>query len=177
MSFYKRSLPNANSALLVGITPNDFQNEDPLAGIDFQRKWEQMAYKLGGENYSAPIQLVGDFLANKPSTATGAVTPSYSPCTTLSDLSETLPDFVTETLRLAIPRLDKKLKGFGMYDAVMTAIESRSSSPIRILRDESFQNPAVKGLYPAGEGAGYAGGIISSAIDGLKIAEAITVNR
>ena len=173
MSFYKRNLPNANSALLVGITPQDFQSNDPLAGIEFQRKWEQKAYQLGGENYFAPIQLIGDFLANRPTKATGQVTPSYSPGTTPTDLSRCLPDFVIETLRLAIPKLDNKLKGFAMHDAVMTAVESRSSSPIRILRDETFQSPAVEGLYPAGEGAGYAGGIISAAIDGLKTAEAI----
>ena len=173
MSFYKRNKPNANSALLVGITPQDFQSPDPLAGIDFQRKWEQKAYQLGGENYFAPIQLIGDFLANRPSTSTQQVTPSYSPGTTPTDLSRCLPDFVIETLRLAIPKLDNKLKGFAMHDAVMTAVESRSSSPIRILRDETFQSPTIKGLYPAGEGAGYAGGIISAAIDGLKTAEAI----
>lgn len=173
MSFYRRNLSNANSALLVGVTPKDFQSCDPLAGIDFQRKWEQKAYQLGGENYFAPVQLVGDFLINRPSASTGQVKPSYSPGTKLSDLSGCLPDFVIETLRLAIPKLDNKLKGFADHDAVMTAVESRSSSPIRILRGQTLQSPAVEGLYPAGEGAGYAGGIISSAIDGLKIAEAI----
>ncbi|MCK4888047.1 MAG: hypothetical protein KAS96_11715 [Planctomycetes bacterium] len=176
MSFYKRNRPNANSALLVGLTPEDFQSNDPLAGIDFQRKWEQKAYQLAGENYSAPIQLIGDFLANKPSTETGQVTPSYTPSTTPTDLSRCLPDFVIETLRLAIPKLNNKLKGFADHDAVMTAVESRSSSPVRILRDKTFQSPAVIGLYPAGEGAGYAGGIISAAIDGIKTAEAIVNN-
>jgi len=176
MSFYKRNRPNANSALLVGLTPQDFQSTDPLAGIDFQRKWEQKAYHLGGDNYFAPIQLIGDFLTNRASTSTGQVIPSYSPGVTATNLSGCLPDFAVETLRLAIPKLDNKLKGFAMHDAVMTGVESRSSSPIRILRDETFQSPAVKGLYPAGEGAGYAGGIISAAIDGIKIAEAIAAN-
>jgi len=174
MSFYSRGRPNANSALLVGVTPRDFATTSPLAGIAFQREWEQKAFKTGGSNYFAPVQLVGDFLAGRPSNSLGQVMPSYTPGTTPCSLAECLPGFVAETLRVAVSQMDKKLSGFAMNDAVMTAIESRSSSPIRIVRDETFQSPAVKGLYPAGEGAGYAGGIISTAIDGIKIAEAIS---
>ncbi|MDH4202935.1 MAG: hypothetical protein OEV87_08575 [Phycisphaerae bacterium] len=174
MSSYSRNRPNANSALLVGICPQDFGGTDPLAGIGFQRKWERKAFEVGGGNYFAPVQLVGDFLAGRPSRSPGRVAPSYTPGTTLCNLAECLPEFVVETIRVAIAQMDKKLNGFAMHDAVMTAVESRSSSPIRIVRDESFQSPAAEGLYPAGEGAGYAGGIISSAIDGIKIAEVIS---
>lgn len=173
MSRYARNSSNANSALLVGVAPSDFGSSDPLAGIEFQRKWERKAFALGGSNYFAPVQLVGDFLLGIESKSLGAVKPSYKPGVTPCDLADCLPDFVCETLRKAIPMLEKKLKGFSMYDAVMTAIESRSSSPVRILRDESFQSTSIKGLYPAGEGAGYAGGIISAAIDGIKVAEAL----
>ena len=173
MSFYNRNYPNANSALLVGVSPKDYGSKNHLAGIDFQRKIERKAFETGGNNYFAPVQLVGDFLAGRPSNSIGEVCPSYCPGITPSNLTECLPEFVVETLRLAIPQMDKKVKGFANYDAVMTAVESRSSSPIRILRDETFQSLTVKGLYPAGEGAGYTGGIISSAIDGIKIAEAI----
>jgi uncharacterized FAD-dependent dehydrogenase len=176
MSCYSRNHCNANSALLVGVTTDDFKSTNPLAGIEFQREWERKAFAAGGDNYFAPVQLVGDFLSNRPSNAMGRVRPSYAPGTTPCDLLQCLPGFVVETLRLAIPRMDKKLKGFAMNDAVMTAVESRSSSPVRIIRDETLQSPAVKGLYPAGEGAGYAGGIISAGVDGIKIAEAITRN-
>lgn len=174
MSSYSRNRPNANSALLVGIGPQDFGGPGPLAGIEFQRKWEQKAFETGGGNYFAPVQLVGDFLAGRPSRSPGRVAPSYTPGTTLCNLAECLPEFVVETLRAAVVQMDKKLNGFAMHEAVMTAVESRSSSPVRIVRDEGFQSPAAEGLYPAGEGAGYAGGIISSAIDGIKIAEAIS---
>jgi len=173
MSFYSRNRPGANSALLAEVTPRDFESDSPLAGIDFQRKWEQKAFQLAGQNYFAPVQLARDFLAGRPSRAPGRVLPSYTPGTTFCDLAECLPAFVIDALREAIPQMDKKLKGFALPDAVLTAVESRSSSPLRILRDESFQSPALPGLYPAGEGAGYAGGIISSAVDGLKVAEAI----
>ncbi len=174
MSRYSRNRFNANSALLVGVTPRDFESTNPLAGIEFQRKWERKAFATGGNNYFAPVQLVGDFLSGQPSNSLGQVCPSYTPGITPCDLAECLPGFVIETIRLAIPQMDKKLKGFAMNDAVMTAVESRSSSPIRIVRDETLQSPAIKGLYPAGEGAGYAGGIISTAVDGIKIAEAIS---
>jgi uncharacterized FAD-dependent dehydrogenase len=173
MSVYRRNRPNANSALLVGVGPGDFAAEGPLAGIAFQRFWERKAFEIGGANYFAPVQRVGDFLLSRPSRSLGQVTPSYTPGVTCCDLAEALPDFVTETLRLAIGQLDHKLRGFAMPDAVMTAVESRSSSPVRIVRDETFQNPAVGGLYPAGEGAGYAGGIVSAAVDGIKVAEAL----
>ena len=174
MSVYSRNHPNANSALLVGVGPRDFGGPGPLAGIGFQRTWEQKAFEVGGGNYFAPVQRVGDFLAGRPSRSLGGVTPSYTPGTTPCNLAECLPEFVAETLRAAIVEMDTKLKGFAMPDAVMTAVESRSSSPVRIVRDEAFQSPAAAGLYPAGEGAGYAGGIISSAIDGIKIAEVIS---
>ncbi|MBI9018006.1 MAG: hypothetical protein JEZ07_12175 [Phycisphaerae bacterium] len=175
MSYYKRNCDNANSALLVGIKVEDFPSDHPLAGIEFQRQWEAAAYRLGGSNYHAPIQLVGDFLAHRPSTVIGTVKPSYAPGITPCDLAGCLPEYIIKTIREALPQLDKKLKGFAMADAVMTAIESRSSAPLRILRDkETLQSVTTKGLFPAGEGAGYAGGIISAAIDGIKIAEAIT---
>jgi hypothetical protein len=174
MSRYSRNHLNANSALLVGVDPRDFGSTSPLAGIEFQRKWERKAFEIGGSNYFAPVQLVGDFFSSRPSNSLGEVCPSYTPGVTPCDLAQCLPGFVAETLRLAIPQMDKKLRGFAKNDAVMTAVESRSSSPVRIVRDETFQSPAVKGLYPAGEGAGYAGGIISTAVDGIKIAEAIS---
>lgn len=173
MSRYARSRPNANSALLVGITPADFGGDGPLAGIAFQRMWEQKAFAVGGGDYFAPAQRVGDFLGGKASAAMGDVLPSYTPGVTPCDLADCLPEFAVRTLRKAIVEMDNKLHGFAMPDAAMTAVESRSSSPLRILRDEQFQSISVKGLYPAGEGAGYAGGIISSAVDGLKAAEAI----
>ncbi len=173
MSRYSRNLANANSALLVGVTPRDFGAEGELAGIEFQRKWERKAFEIGGKNYFAPVQLVGDFLLGRASGSLGEVRPSYTPGVTPCDLVECLPGFVVETLRAAIPEMDRKLRGFASNDAVMTAVESRSSSPIRILRDDSFQSQTIRGLYPAGEGAGYAGGIVSAAVDGIKVAEAI----
>ncbi len=173
MSNYHRNRTNANSALLVGVDVEDFEAGSPLAGIEFQRKWEKRAFEVGGSNYFAPVQLVGDFLKGRPSVGIGNVQPSYTPGTTPCDIADCLPDFVVETLREAIPELDKKLRGFAAEDAVMTAVESRSSSPVRILRDETFQSPSFRGLYPGGEGAGYAGGIMSAAVDGIKIAEAV----
>ena len=177
MSFHSRNRPHANSALLVGVTPRDFGSTNPLAGIKFQRTWEHKAFEVGGNNYFAPVQLLADFLACQPSNSLGQVIPTYTPGTRPCDLAECLPEFVVETLRLAIPKMGRRLKGFLLNDAVMTAVESRSSSPIRIIRDETFQSPAVQGLYPAGEGAGYAGGIMSTAIDGVKIAEAISAKQ
>ena len=173
MSHYQRNRPNANSALLVGVKPEDFQHDGPLGGIEFQRHWERRAFEIGGGNYHAPVQRVEDFLAGRASQDIGAVEPSYQPGIRPCDLAECLPDFVTQTLREALPALDRKLKGFADADAIMTGVESRSSSPLRILRDEGLQSPAIKGLYPAGEGAGYAGGIVSAAVDGIKVAEAI----
>ena len=173
MSHYRRNRPNANSALLVGVGPAEWGSEHPLAGIAFQRKWERKAFEVGGGHYAAPVQLVGDFLAGRASREMGQVQPSYTPAVTPCDVRQCLPEWVAQTLKQAIPEMDKKLKGFAMHDAVMTAVESRSSSPVRMLRDENLESISVKGLYPAGEGAGYAGGITSSAVDGIKVAESI----
>ncbi|MFZ6673675.1 NAD(P)/FAD-dependent oxidoreductase [Undibacterium sp. Xuan67W] len=176
MSQYSRNERNANSAIVVGITPADYP-EHPLAGIDFQRKLESLAYQLGGENYNAPGQLVGDFLAKKTSTELGTVVPSYKPGITLVDLAQALPAFAIEAIREALPEFDKQIKGFAMNDAVITGVETRTSSPIRIKRDDhSLQSLNTKGLYPAGEGAGYAGGILSAAIDGIRVAEALALD-
>jgi uncharacterized FAD-dependent dehydrogenase len=174
MSQYSRNERNANSGIVVGITPEDFPGS-PLAGIDFQRKLEATAFKLGGETYAAPGQLVGDFLAERPSTQLGSVQPSYTPGVHLCDLSSALPDYAIKAIREALPAFDKKIKGFAMHDAVLTGIETRTSSPIRIKRNEFYQSMNIKGLYPAGEGAGYAGGILSAAVDGIKVAEALAL--
>ncbi|MFZ2695329.1 MAG: hypothetical protein WAX61_05260, partial [Lactococcus raffinolactis] len=174
MSEHARNQNNANSGLLVQVFPEDFGSDHPLAGIAFQRELEQKAFKLGGSTYQAPAQLVGDFLKKQPSTAMASVTPSYSLGVKPTDLSALFPDYITDALREALTGLDKKLHGFAMTDAVMTGVESRSSSPLRINRDEdSFQSVSTKGIYPSGEGAGFAGGIVSAAIDGLKCAEAL----
>lgn len=173
MSHYSRNERNANAGLVVGITPQDFGSNHPLAGIALQRQLEAKAFQLGGANYNAPVQLVGDFLAGRPSTKLGSVIPSYTPGVTLTDLNEVLPDYVIAAIREAIPAFDKTLKGFAMNDAVLTAVETRTSSPIRITRNESFESVNTKGLYPAGEGAGFAGGIISAAVDGMKVAEVV----
>lgn len=174
MSFHARNLENANSALLVGVTPEDFPSRHPLAGVDLQRKWEKRAFEAGGGNYRAPVQTVRDFIEKKPSTGLGSVNPSYTRGVTPSDLSQCLPEYVAATIRNAIPYFEIKLKGFAHPDAVLTGVETRSSSPVRILRNEFYQG-SVEGLYPAGEGAGYAGGIISSAVDGIRVAEAVAV--
>jgi uncharacterized FAD-dependent dehydrogenase len=173
MSQYSRNERNANSAIVVGITPEIDYPEHVLAGVDLQRHWERQAFLLGGENYSAPAQLVGDFLAQQPSTKFGIVQPSYTPSVKLGDLSGALPDYAIAAIREALPMFDKKVKGFAMYDALLTGVETRTSSPIRIKRNEQFQSLNTIGLYPAGEGAGYAGGILSAAIDGIKVAEAV----
>ena len=172
MSAYARDEENANAALLVGVGTEDFASKHPLAGMYFQRKIEERAFAVGGGNYNAPAQLVGDFLNNRKSKRFGEVKPSYRPDVSLSAISEVLPENITETLRAAIVEMDKKLHGFATPDAVLTAPETRSSSPIRIVRDETGQSN-LKGLYPCGEGAGYAGGITSAAADGLKTAEAL----
>ena len=177
MSRYKREGTNANSALLVGVNPEDFPDKHPLAGVEFQREWEKKAFDLGGGGYKAPAQLVGDFLKKQASKEIGSVEPSYTPGVTMCDLTPCLPDYSIEALCEGIQALDRKLKGFAMPDAVMTGVETRSSSPIRILRDKDLQSVTVKGLYPAGEGAGYAGGIISSAVDGIRVAEAIVRDK
>ena len=176
MSQYSRNERNANSAIVVGIEPEKDYPEHPLAGIDLQRELEVLAYQLGGENYYAPAQLVGDFLEGRPSTTLGTVTPSYTPGVTLGDLSQALPEFAIAAIREAIPEFEKKIKGFSMSDAVLTGVETRTSAPICIKRGKDFQNINTRGLYPAGEGAGYAGGILSASIDGIKVAEAVALD-
>lgn len=175
MSQYSRAERNANSGIVVDINPDDYPGS-PLAGIDFQRHWEAQAFKLGGEDYCAPAQKVGDFLAGRPSTEVGSVEPSYLPGVKWCDLSQALPDFAIAAIREAIPEFDKQIHGFAMADAVLTGVETRTSSPVRIKRDASFQSINTQGLYPAGEGAGYAGGILSSAVDGIKVAEAVALS-
>jgi uncharacterized FAD-dependent dehydrogenase len=172
MSLVARDGRNANSALLVAVTPADYPSDHPLAGIEFQRQWERLAFAAGGGDYGAPLQLVGDFLKRRPSIALGAVQPTYSPAGRLGDLTTCLPEYVTDTLRLALRAFGQRLKGFDEADAVLTGVETRSSSPVRIERSESFE-ASLGGLYPAGEGAGYAGGIMSSAVDGIRVAEAV----
>ncbi len=172
MSLLARDGENANSALVVNITPEDFSGQDVLAGVAFQRHWEQLAYELS-DGYRAPVQLVGDFLQDRESTAFGTVQPTYRPGTVFCQLKYCLPDYVTAALREAIPAFGKKIKGFDQADAILTGIESRTSSPVRIVRNEAYQSPSAQGLYPCGEGAGYAGGIMSAAVDGIRIAEQI----
>ena len=170
MSEYARDARNSNSALLVGVGPEDYGSDDPLAGVAFQRRIERAAFALGGGDYRAPAQLAGDFLAGRPSTRLGEVEPSYLPGVTPADLRECLPAFVCGSLRAALPLFGRQLAGFDQYDAVLTGVESRSSSPVRILRGERGQS-SVAGLYPCGEGAGYAGGIVSAAVDGIRCAQ------
>ncbi|MDR5855547.1 NAD(P)/FAD-dependent oxidoreductase [Caballeronia sp. LZ062] len=174
MSQYSRAERNANAGIVVGITPEDYPG-GPLAGIAFQRKWEERAFELGGGDYCAPAQLVGDFIAGRASTSLGSVIPSYKPGVKPTDLSTALPDYVIEAIREALPQIDKKLPGFAMHDAVLTGVETRTSSPLRVRRKEDYQSVNVEGLYPAGEGAGYAGGIYSAAIDGIEVAEAVAM--
>lgn len=172
MSQYSRNERNANSAIVVGISPADYPG-GPLAGIDFQRRLESQAYVLGGSNYNAPGQLVGDFIAKRPSTEFGSVLPSYKPGVTLGELDASLPDYAIDAIREALPAFDRQIRGYAMQDAVLTGVETRTSSPIRIKRGEDFQSINTRGLYPAGEGAGYAGGILSAGVDGIKVAEAV----
>ena len=172
MSQYSRNERNANSGIVVGITPEDYPG-GPLAGIELQERLEAHAYVLGGSNYEAPAQLVGDFIAGKPSTALGSVEPSYKPGVSLGDLALALPAYAIEAIREALPAFEKQIKGFSMHDAILTGIETRTSSPLRMTRDGSMQSLNVKGLFPAGEGAGYAGGILSAGVDGIRIAEAV----
>jgi uncharacterized FAD-dependent dehydrogenase len=177
MSEYSRNERNANSAIVVDVNPETDYPQHPLAGIDLQRQLEEKAYAMGGSNYNAPMQLVGDFLAGKASEKIGSVTPSYKPGVTLSDLSQLLPAFAVRAIREAIPAFERQIKGFSMYDAVLTGVETRTSSPICIKRDKiSFNSISSKGLYPAGEGAGYAGGILSAGVDGIKVAEALAMD-
>jgi hypothetical protein len=173
MSQYSRNERNANAAIVVGIDPSDFSGDDVLAGIDLQRDLEERAYHLGGGDYTAPGQLIGDFLTGTASTEFGAVEPSYKPGIKLTDLSAVLPGYAIEAIREAIPAMNKKIKGFARPDGILTGVETRTSSPICIKRDKSYQSINTVGLYPSGEGAGYAGGILSAAVDGLKVGEAM----
>ncbi|KRE96591.1 hypothetical protein ASG87_16525 [Frateuria sp. Soil773] len=180
MSQYSRNERNANAAIVVGIDPVDFAPFDgsgsPLAGIALQRALESHAYTLGGGNYNAPGQLVGDFLAARASHAFGEVQPSFKPGVTLGSLDSALPDYAIAAIREALPAFDRQIKGFAMHDAVLTGVETRTSSPVRIKRDDSLQSLNTGGLYPAGEGAGYAGGILSAAVDGIRVAEAVALD-
>ena len=173
MSQYSRNERNANAGIVVGITPGVDYPGHPLAGIALQRRWEEAAFAAGGGTYAAPAQLVGDFVAGTPSTALGEVQPSYRPGVTPTDLSACLPDYAIEAIREALPAFGRQIKGFDRADAVLTGVETRTSSPIRIQRGEDFQSLNTPGLYPAGEGAGFAGGILSAAVDGIKVAEAV----
>ncbi|EHK9181411.1 NAD(P)/FAD-dependent oxidoreductase [Vibrio parahaemolyticus] len=173
MSQYSRAERNANSAIVVGISPEVDYPGDPLAGIRFQRELESNAYKLGGENYDAPAQKIGDFLRGRDPSQLGDVEPSFTPGIKLTDLSKALPPFAVEAIREAIPAFDRKIKGFASEDGLLTGVETRTSSPVCIKRGKDFQSVNLKGFYPAGEGAGYAGGILSAGIDGIKVAEAV----
>ena len=180
MSQYSRNERNANAAVVVGIDPPDFTPFDasgsPLAGIALQRALESHAYVLGGENYNAPAQLVGDFLTGHTSQAFGDVQPSYKPGVTLGSLDNALPEYAIAAIREAMPAFEKQIRGYAMHDAIFTGVETRTSSPVRIKRDDSLQSLNTRGLYPAGEGAGYAGGILSAGVDGIRIAEAVALN-
>ena len=173
MSQYSRNERNANSAIVVGIDPERDYPNHPLAGIELQRQLETLAFELGGKDYSAPAQTIGDFLKGKPNSELGDVKPSYTPGITLTDLSKALPDFAIDAIREAIPAFNKKIQGFSSDDGLLTGVETRTSSPISIKRNKDFQSINTKGLFPAGEGAGYAGGILSAGIDGIKVAEAV----
>jgi uncharacterized FAD-dependent dehydrogenase len=175
MSQYSRNERNANAGIVVGITPEDFPG-GPLAGIDFQRELESRAFELGGSDYSAPGQQVGDFIQGRASTAFGSVVPSYKPGVRPGDLATALPAYAIEAIREALPEFDKQIQGFAMQDAMLTGVETRTSSPVRIRRGDDLQSVNTKGLYPAGEGAGYAGGIMSAAIDGIRAAEAVSLS-
>jgi uncharacterized protein len=176
MSQYSRAEFNANSGLVVGIDPERDYPGHPLAGIDLQRRHEELAFVAGGSTYAAPGQRLGDFLAGQPSTALGAVTPSYKPGVTLTDLATCLPEFAVEAIREALPVFGRQIAGYDHPDAMMTGVETRTSSPVRITRGRDFQSLNTARLFPAGEGAGYAGGILSAAIDGIKVAEAVAAS-
>jgi uncharacterized FAD-dependent dehydrogenase len=175
MSQYSRNERNANSGIVVGITPADYPGH-PLAGVAFQRHWEERAFEAGGSNYCAPAQRVGDFLAGRASTAPGSVVPSYTPGVRMTDLGACVPDYAAAAIREALPVFEKQIRGYAMEDAIMTGVETRTSSPISIRRGRDCQSVNTRGLYPAGEGAGYAGGILSAAIDGIEVAEAVALS-
>jgi uncharacterized protein len=184
MSQYSRNERNANAGIVVGISPTDYRQGDPnapsevspLDGMAFQRQWESRAYELGGGNYHAPGQLVGDFLKGQVSTHLGSVEPSYKPGVTLTDLATSLPTYAIDAIRQALPAFERQIKGFAMADAMLTGVETRTSSPLRMPRGKNFQSVNIQGLYPAGEGAGYAGGIMSAGVDGIEVAEALAAN-
>jgi uncharacterized protein len=183
MSQYSRNERNANAGIVVGITPQDYRAQpgegavNPLDGVAFQRHWESRAYELGGGGYRAPAQLVGDFVKGQPSSAVGSVLPSYQPGVHFTDLAQpgrgSLPDDVLAAIREALPAFERQIKGFSMADAVLTGVETRTSSPLRISRGRDHQSLNTAGLYPAGEGAGYAGGIMSAGVDGIEVAESL----
>lgn len=172
MSYFARDMENSNSALLVSVYPEDMEGDSPLAGVEFQRNMEILAYNAGGGGYKAPCQRVGDFMAKRVGKSCGEVKPSYKPGVTYCNLWDVLPEFVAESLYKALVELNCKMKGFSMDDAILTGVETRSSAPLRIVRNEDMVS-SIKGLYPIGEGAGYAGGIMSAAMDGIKCAEKI----
>jgi uncharacterized FAD-dependent dehydrogenase len=172
MSEFKRDKENANSALVVSVGPGDFESSHPLAGIEFQRKWERLAYQVAGANDSAPVQALGDFVEGRVGKI-GSVKPSYTGNVTCSDINKCLPQYVTDCMKQSIAAFDRKIHGFGLKDAMLTGVETRTSSPVRIPRNNNLECVNMSGLYPAGEGAGYAGGIVSAAVDGLRIAEQI----
>jgi len=172
MSQYSRNERNANAGMVVGIEPRDYP-DGPLAGVELQRRLESKAFELGGGDYNAPGQLVGDFIAGRASSQLGDVEPSYRPGVTLGDLHEALPSYAIDALREALPVFGRKIKGFDMPGAVLTGVETRTSSPLKITRGEDYQSLNVRGLYPAGEGASYAGGILSAGIDGIRVGEAV----
>ncbi|MCE3269182.1 MAG: dependent oxidoreductase [Burkholderiales bacterium] len=176
MSQYSRNERNANSAIVVGITPADFPDEHPLAGIKLQRDLEAKAFILGGSCYYAPVQLVGDYIAGIASDKLGSVKPSYKPGITLCDMSDLLPEYATIAIREALTAFNKQIAGFSMLDATLTGVETRTSSPLRITRNNEYQSLNTQGLFPAGEGAGYAGGILSAGIDGIKVAQAVALS-
>lgn len=177
MSYNNRADDNSNSALLVNINTLDFPSDDVFSGIDFQKQLEQKAFKIAGENYNAPVQLLGDFLNGVKTSEIADITPSYKPGYTFIEMDEIMPKFVCESIREAVPHFSKKLNGFDYKNAVLTGVETRSSSPVRILRDDTHESLNIKGLYPCGEGCGYAGGIISAAVDGITVAEKIFLNN
>lgn len=173
MSYFARDRENANSAFVVTVEPGDFGGSDPLAGVEFQRRWEREAFRAGGADGAAPVQLLGDFMKNRPSKRLGTVKPSYTGNVFLTDLNACLPDFVTARLKEAAVYFDRRVKGFAMADALLTGVETRTSSPVRITRGDTYEAAGIRGLFPCGEGAGYAGGIVSAAVDGIRVAEQI----
>ena len=173
MSYHARDKENSNSALVVTVGPEDFEGSSVLRGMEFQRHYEALAYKVGGGNYNAPVQLLGDFVNDRKSTKLGAVTPSYEPGFEFADMRECLPSYVVNGIKDGVNNFDRKIKGYGREDAVLTGIETRTSAPVKITRNERLESISLGGLYPCGEGAGFAGGIVSAAVDGIKVAERI----